>query len=259
MEPWRTAITDSGKEQIRVRGYEVSELMSKASFADMVVLLHRGELPTPTERRLIDAILVAVADHGPGSPSAIAARTIATGNRRGIEAAIAGGLLAVGDAHAGAGYECMLVIAEGLERARKESLSLAEAADRLLAERRAANRRLPGLGHRYHDQDPRTVRLFEMAREAGAARDGVAFVEALAQAARHQIKALPINVDGAIAAVLYDLGFPPLMAKTIFMIGRVAGLSAEVMEEYTREKPMRVRVPVEYDGVPARPLEGFSE
>lgn len=254
MDSWRTAITDSDREYVRVRGYDVAELMAKATFADVVFLLHRGELPTPAERKLIDAILVAIADHGPGSPSSIAARTIATGNRRAVEAAIAGGILAIGDAHAGAGFECMLILADGIARAQKENVSFDEMADRIVAETRAANRRLPGLGHRYHDQDPRTVVLFKMAAELGVARDGIAFINALAEASRKQIKNLPINADGAIAAVLYDLGLPPLMAKTIFIIGRVAGLSAQVTEEYTREKPMRVRVDVEYDGVPPRSM-----
>jgi citrate synthase len=254
MDSWRTAITDHDETHVWVRGYDVAELMTKATFADLVFLLHRGELPTSAERKLIDAILVAIADHGSNSPSAMAARTIATGNRRAVEAAIAGGILAVGDAHAGAGYECMLIITDGIARAKKESLSFAEMADQIVAETRAANKRLPGLGHRTHDQDPRTVVLFQMANELGVARDGIAFANALADASRKQIKHLPINVDGAIAAVLYDLGFPPLFAKTIFIIGRVAGLSAQVMEEYTREKPMRVHVAVQYDGMPPRSI-----
>jgi citrate synthase len=131
-------------------------------------------------------------------------------------------------------------------------LSFADTATLIVAEARSAGRRLPGLGHRFHDQDPRSVMLFKMAAESGVAGEGVAFLHALAEATRAQIKDLPINVDGAIAAVLYDLGFPPLMAKTIFMIGRVAGLSAQVMEEYTRERPMRVRAELVYDGVPPR-------
>lgn len=254
MDSWRTAITDHDETHVWVRGYDVNDLMTKATFADMVFLLHRGELPTLAERKLIDAILVAIADHGSGSPSAMAARTIATGNRRAVEAAIAGGILAVGDAHAGAGYACMLIIANGIARAKKEALSFAEMADKIVAETRAANQRLPGLGHRTHDQDPRTVILFQMANELGVAREGVAFINALAESVRKQIKHLPINVDGAIAAVLYDLGLPPLFAKTIFIIGRVAGLSAQVMEEYAREKPMRVHADAQYDGVPPRKL-----
>ena len=83
---------------------------------------------------------------------------------------------------------------------------------------------------------------------------GVAFMRALESAVAGTVKALPINVDGAIAAVLYDLGFPPALGKLFFIIGRVAGLSAQVMEEYTRERPMRVKVPVTYDGPEPRPL-----
>ena len=64
---------------------------------------------------------------------------------------------------------------------------------------------------------------------------------------------MPLNIDGALAAVLHDLGFPPKVGALLFVIGRVAGLSAEVLEEYTREKPMRITIPVAYDGVPPRP------
>jgi citrate synthase len=97
--------------------------------------------------------------------------------------------------------------------------------------------------------------LFDMAAEAGLAGEGIAFVRGLEAAARVKIKPLPVNVDGALAAVLYDLGFPPAAGQFVFMVGRVAGLTAEVAEEYAREKPMRIRIPVRYDGVPPRPME----
>ena len=64
---------------------------------------------------------------------------------------------------------------------------------------------------------------------------------------------MPINIDGAFAAILHDLGFPPAAGKLLFIVGRVAGLTAEVYEEHTREKPMRIRIPVQYDGVPPLP------
>jgi citrate synthase len=94
-----------------------------------------------------------------------------------------------------------------------------------------------------------------MAREAGIAGDGIVFMQALESAARHTSKPLPINIDGALAAVLYDLDFNPPFGKLIFIIGRVAGLTAEVAEEHAREKPMRIRIPVVYDGVPGRSLD----
>jgi citrate synthase len=94
-----------------------------------------------------------------------------------------------------------------------------------------------------------------MARESGLAGKGIAFMEALEQRLRESVKPLPINIDGALAAVLYDLGFPAAFGKLVFIIGRVAGLTAEVAEEYAREKAMRIRIPVTYDGEPPREIE----
>jgi citrate synthase len=252
MEPWRTAISTSDEKNIFIRGYNVTSLMTQATFTDTIYLLHQSRLPTPNERRLFDAILIGVSDHGPAAPSAAAARMVASGNRQSLEAAIAAGVLAIGDAHGGAGYECMQMIAKGMELARRESISVRDAAHRLVAEAKSENKRLPGIGHRIHTEDPRTRTLFDMAKECELARDGIAFMRALEDSAREQIRPLPINIDGAMAAVLMDLGFPPPVAKLIFIIGRVAGLTAQVMEEYTREKPMHIRIPVTYDGPPPR-------
>jgi citrate synthase len=80
-------------------------------------------------------------------------------------------------------------------------------------------------------------------------------VEALELAIAAAVKPLPTNIDGALAAVLHDMGFAPAFGRLVFIIGRVAGLTAEVHEELTREKAMRIRVPVIYDGVPPRDLE----
>ena len=40
----------------------------------------------------------------------------------------------------------------------------------------------------------------------------------------NSIRYLPINIDGALAAVFYDLDFPPVLGKAIFITGRVAGV-----------------------------------
>lgn len=248
MEPWRTAITTHDETHIWVKGYDVTRLMSHHTFSDTIFLLYKGRLPEPAERRLLDAILSASADHGPGSPSAAAARLAASGNRESFSAAIAAGVLAIGDAHGGAGEACMEMIAAGVGLAHRESIAISQAAGQVLAEARAQGKRLPGLGHRTHSTDPRAAVLFELAQQGGLAGEGVAFLQALEEQIRHQIKPLPINVDGAIAAVLFDLGFPPPAGKLLFIIGRVAGLTVEVLEEYTREKPMRIKIPVVYDG-----------
>jgi len=254
MDAWRTAIATSDATGLWVRGYDITALM-KLSFSDTIFLLHQGRLPNESERRLLDAILIGVADHAANAPSCAAARLVASGNRQSLSAAIAAGVLAIGDEHGGTGSVCMELIAEGVERAERESISLPEAARRITAEAKAQKLRLPGFGHRVHTHDPRTDVLFEMARESGIAGKGIEFVRALEISIREQIRPLTINIDGALAAVLFDMGFPAPFGKLVFIIGRVAGLTAEVAEEYAREKAMRIRIPVTYDGPPPREIE----
>lgn len=254
MEAWRTSITHVDEKNIRIRGYEIGSLMRTQTFAGTIFLLHQGRLPNEGESRLLDAILISVSDHGPGSPSAATARLACSGNRKGLSSAVAAGVLAIGDEHAGAGEACMAIIADGMKRVKSESISIDEATARVVDEAQAKKKRLPGLGHRQHTTDPRKDVLFDLAREYGLARDGVAFMLALEKAASNKIKPLPMNIDGVLAAILYDLGFPAEFGKFVFIIGRVAGLTAEVAEELSREKAMRVHVPVVYDGVPPRQI-----
>src|SRR3954463_14394871 len=134
MDPWRSAIANSDDKGIWIRGYDVTALMTRASFTDTIFLLHRGRFPEAGERRLLDAILVAVADHGAGAPSCAAARLAASGNRQTLSAAVAAGILAIGDEHGGAGSACMEMIAAGLDRATREGISVEQAALRMAEE-----------------------------------------------------------------------------------------------------------------------------
>jgi citrate synthase len=247
MPPWRTAIVNSDATGLWVRGHAIAPLMREATFTDTIVLLLLGRLPSPGERRLLDAILIGVCDHGAGAPSCAAARLAASANRQSVAAAIGAGVVTIGDDHGGAGTPCMEMIAAGVAAAR-DGMGIAAAAAKAVDDAVAAKRRLPGLGHRVHTTDPRVATLFAMARAEGIAGDGVAFMEALAAAAAARIKPLPLNIDGALAAILHDIGFPPFAARLVFIIGRVAGIAAEVAEEYAREKPMRITIDVDYDG-----------
>src|SRR5207237_6624745 len=121
--------------------------------------------------------------------------------------AIAAGILAIGDDHGGAGSNCMELIAEGVTLAKREGLAPAAAARRTVEAAVRDKRRLPGLGHRVHTTDPRVKVLFDMARAEGIAGDGIAFMEALEVEARARIKPLPMNIDGALDAVLPDMDF----------------------------------------------------
>src|ERR1051326_2383315 len=123
IDKWRTALVTSDETSIHIRGYDITELMVQRSFADTIFLLHQGRLPEPNEVRLLNAILTAVSDHGAGAPSCAAARLVASGNRQSFSAAIAAGILAIGDEHGGAGSACMELIGSSLERMRREGLS----------------------------------------------------------------------------------------------------------------------------------------
>lgn len=223
--------------------------MRHGNFADVVFLLIRGRMPSPAESRLWNAILIASSDHGPTPPSTMAARVIASGNRRAVEAAVAGGLLAIGDAHGGAGEDAMRMLQEGMELIGREGISVEEAGRRLVERYRAEGKRIPGVGHIVHEQDPRTVALWAMAKEEGIAGLPIALMQATADALSREVgRELTVNVDGALAAVLVGLEFPPEVGKLVFILGRCAGIAAHVLEELTREAPMRIHVPFTYDG-----------
>src|SRR5258708_3286468 len=122
--------------------------MTTATFADGVFLLHKGRLPAGRGGRIMDPVLIASADHGPGSPSAPAGGTVATGNRAAPEAAIAAGVLAIGDAHGGAGLACLELITACIGEPPGTVEGLPALARRAVADARATGRHLPGIGHR---------------------------------------------------------------------------------------------------------------
>ena len=247
-EPWNTSISNADAHHLWIRGHDVTELMASATFTDTIFLLHHSRLPTAGERRVLDAILIGVADHGPGSPSAAAARLVASGSRQAPEAAIAAGVLAIGDVHGGACMSAMQWIADALA-ARETNATMETVAERCVRESLARGERVAGFGHRVHREiDPRTDVLIGLARENGIEGDGVAFMRAVERELEKLVKLLPLNIDGVLAAVLHDIGCSPLFSKCLFIIGRVAGLSAQVAEEYEQERPMRIRIPVRYSG-----------
>jgi citrate synthase len=251
---WASAVTSIAPNEIRVRGYRLDELMGRVSFGEAVYLVLRGELPGTAVGRAMEAMLVASIDHGVTPPSTLSVRNAATTGAP-LNACIAAGALAVNRHHGGAVEDCMRLLARG--RSRVEGGEGVEAtAKALIAEEKAAGRRLPGFGHRVHSDDPRSHRLLALARESGVAGVHVAIAEAVVAALAASGKPLPLNVDGAIAAVLADLGFVPELANGFFILARTAGWMAHVAEEFGRGKPMR-RIDQQacaYDGPAPREL-----
>jgi citrate synthase len=253
---WKTAVTEIKPNEIRLRGYRIDELMGEITFAQAVYLALKGELPSPKIAKLLDAMLVSSIDHGPMAPSAYAARVSASTGAP-LNAAIGAGVLSINRYHGAAIADAMMVLLEGIQRAKDKEMTFDEVAASMISEYREQKKRIGGLGHRVHTDDPRTKKLFALAEECGVAGDGVKMIQALHKHFLSQGKTLPINVDGAIAAVLVDLEIPPEIGNAFFIMARVPGLVAQIHEEQTRERPMRKINPLDisYDGPEPRGID----
>jgi citrate synthase len=127
---------------------------------------------------------------------------------------------------------------------------------------REAGERLSGFGHRVHRRDPRAKRLFELARAEGVAGSWIGRANALERALQEASgRDLALNVDGAIAALLKGLDLSPRLANALFMIARLPGLLAHVMEERETQRPMRRIVPgaSRYAGPAPRTVAGHTD
>ncbi|ADL58935.1 citryl-CoA lyase [Methanothermobacter marburgensis] len=245
---WRTSITRVEPNRIVTRGYSQEDLIGGVSFSEMVYLLIRGELPPGNVARMLEAVLVSFCDHGVTPPSTQAARMIASAGSP-VHACIAGGLLAFGKNHAGAIERSMKLFQETVSGCESED-EIPEAAVRLVDDHLRRNRKVPGFGHRYHNADPRAVRLLDLAEEY----DCVGPHTRLAVEVQNILlerKGVRMNVDGANAGILSDMGFDWRTGAGVFMIGRLPGLISHVYEEKVREPAFRKFFDIEeihYDG-----------
>jgi citrate synthase len=241
---WATSITRIAPGVIEYRGVPVAEAITDYSLIELVWLLLRAERPSSEQARLLEAALVASADHGPQAPSIAAARMAATCGV-GINNAVATGVNMLGDVHGGAGQQCMEMFADVLER-QADGQTTEDAAEATVAAWRTEHRYLPGFGHRFHPVDPRRSPLLDLvsrACEAGAIpgdhlRAGLAVETAI----RSTGKNVPINVDGLTAIIYGELGFPPPMARGLFVLSRSVGILAHTWEE--TQSGRRIKGPI---------------
>jgi citrate synthase len=248
-ERWQTALTSIEPNKILIRGYPVDEMMGRLGFAEAVYLLLMGELPTPAIGRMLNAVLVSSLDHGVTPPSTLAARNVATSGAP-LKDCVAAGILAFGPHHGGDIESCMRFLDGGLSLIRSGK-TVQQAAETIVQE--CVSQRLvpPGFGHRFHTRDPRAARLFQMVLELELEGEHVRLIRATERAVEtHKAdfgRPLPVNVDGAIAAISADLGFAYELGNAIFLISRLPGLIAHAHEERSRQAPMRQIDPKDHD------------
>ncbi|TGQ71071.1 MAG: citryl-CoA lyase [Mesorhizobium sp.] len=259
-EWWQTAIIEMSPGVIRLRGYEIRDLIGRVSFPAVIWLMLRGELPSEDQAALLGTALGAAVDHGPQAPSIAIARMAATCGV-GINSAMASAINVLGDVHGGAGEQALSFygeIAVALEGGSALEEAISTRLDRFFAEEKGY---VPGLGHRFHPVDPRAPRLLELTREF-AARGVVNgrfadIAEAVeAEVARRKGKKIPLNIDGATAVIYGELGFPPPLTRGLFVLSRSVGILAHAWEQSQQADRNKGPLPREwlwaYNGVPVR-------
>lgn len=255
---WRTGLTRIEPNKILVRGYPLDEMMGRLTFGEAIYLLLAGEVPSPAIGSLLEAMLVSFIDHGATPPSTLAARNTASAGAP-LRASVAAGILGFGRHHGGDIEACMHFLDAGLELVRRGA-TYHDAADDIVRRCHDAGEPVPGFGHRFHTRDPRAARLFQMALELEAEAEHVQMIRAVeivvGERQPEGEPLIPVNIDGAIAAVCGDLGIPPAVADALFIISRVPGIAAQALEESERQHPMRQIDPKDhvYDGPSERRL-----
>lgn len=228
----RTAISTSDEHTIVVRGHDLSrDLIGKVSFTDYFHLLVTGQWPTPAASAVLDATLVAIAEHGM-VPSVQASRMTLAAAPDALQGAVAAGILGCGSVILGASETAGRLFSE-IDRLAGPNGELDEAAASAVRAYRKAGKAIPGYGHPLHKQrDRRVDALFAVAREQGAGLRFIAIAEAVERVIPAVVgKDLKLNVSAAIPAVLLGVGFPLAALKGVPILARTAGLIAHLNEE----------------------------
>ena len=238
----KTAISRVEEDKIVTMGYNQRDLIEKIRYSDMVYLLMKGRLPSPKEGKIFNHVLVSFCDHGVTPPSTQTARLVASSGSP-MNSAVAGALLSFGHKHAGAIEKTMQLYQSrinsiyrtgdsGLDNKQIASLAID------IYNEFINDKKIPGFGHRYHKVDPRADKLMELVIKEGFIGPHIKLALALEDLI-YQKKDIRLNVDGANAASLSDLGFTPDLGLGVFIIGRVPGIIAHIHEENMEEEEFR--------------------
>jgi citrate synthase len=223
---WSTA------DRIVVRGHDLADdLLGKVSLGDVAFLELKGRLPTAQESIVFNALTVTLVEHGM-TPSAIAARLTYFGAPESLQGAVAAGLLGIGDRFGGSVEGAARMLQEALQGA-PPAADLRALANGIVSRHREIKQPIPGLGHPVHKAvDPRTPKLFALAKENGLSGRHVELMELVAEeAGRSAGRPLPVNATGAIGAIASELELPWRVCRGLAVMARAIGLVAHIQEE----------------------------
>jgi len=227
---WITKVSELNGDFATLYGYSVDDLARHVTFTDSAYLAFTGELPTDAQRAMFDRMLVLTAAHGIAPSGAVARSMIACGSP--IQVAMAAGSLSVGDVHGGAGEQTARVLQERIVPLAEEK-GVEAAAEIAVDEALEGDGRVPGFGHQHHhDGDPRSTFIMSSADELGVAGIACEVVQKMEGVlADRKGRLIKLNADGAIAAVLTDLGIDWRLSRPFMVAGRAPALGAIAIEE----------------------------
>ncbi len=200
-----------------------------------------GVEPTPEDARIIDLDLVLHAEHS-SNASTFAAR-VAAGTAADIGSAIVAAIATLkGPLHGGA--------AEAVQKT-VEAIGDPERAIEYIKDKIEAGEKVMGFGHRvYKNEDPRGQELKGIARVLGHKRGNDRWFQILQQVETamepYRAKGIYPNVDFYAGAVYSLLGIPEEQFVPMFVVGRMPGWVAHVLEQY--EDNVLIRPLLEYTG-----------
>jgi citrate synthase len=225
----KTQMATLDVDTITVRGHNlVEDLIGKIDVADLFFLEVTAKLPTKAESKLLNAMIVAIAEHGM-MPSVIAARLTLMGAPESFQGAVASGLLGAGDVFVGPTSNVARMLQVD---AAKFTGSIEERAEQVVAMYTAATRKLPGLGQPHHPVDPRAMKLFEMQKESGMATANTELMFAIHRVGVERLgRSLTLNATAAIGAICSDMGLDWRAVRGIGLIARTVGIIGHLMEE----------------------------
>jgi citrate synthase len=228
----RTAICAADADTIVVRGRDLCrELIGGMSFTAYFHLLLTGRPPTPQALAVLDATLVAIAEHGL-VPSVQASRMTYAAAPEALQGAVAAGILGSGSVILGASETAGRLFID-VESRMRDGETIDVAAAGVVRAWRESGRAIAGYGHPLHKQrDPRVDSLFAVARAQAIDARYVSIAEAVERAIPAIVgRDLKLNVSAAIPAVLLGVGFPAESLRGIPILARTAGLIAHLQEE----------------------------
>jgi citrate synthase len=235
MNEYATALGASSRTKITLLGQDLAEdVMGKVGFGELAFWLATQRRPTPGETRVFEAVLAALADHG-FTPTAIVTRLTYLSAPDSVQGALAAGLLGGGSRFLGVTEDCgrfLHDVLTGVELPTDTDGWNTLALETVTAQR-AAKRFVPGLGHHVHkDGDPRTPRIFAIAREENLFGPHLELFDAIGRVHGQVLgRTLPLNGAGVCGAALADLGLPLELLRGFALLARTAGLIGQLAEE----------------------------